>query len=610
MAKKYTGSLTLDWYNKQKAILLTDSTISTDIPAPTINWVNKDEALFYEINGSEGKGTRPYWVNREDIRVKEARPLTLQKTYKAIASDRPGTLQGTDPIYTIQESEQDDASIENILIKGDNLLALNSIKKMLSARHESGGIKCIYIDPPYNTGYGFEQYDDNLAHSEWLTLMRDRLNVLKDLLDDNGSIWISIDDEEVHYLKAICDETFGRGNFIANIVWEKRTTRENRRKFSFNHDHILLYAKNKEAFEAYRNHLPFTAEARARYSNPDNDPRGLWQSTPALAQAGHATASQFYELTNPGGIVLNPPPGNCWRYTKPRMLEEIANGNIFFTKGGNGVPRIKNFLKDNPGLTPETLWLANEVETNDLAKKHNVALVDEDIEVFETPKPEALIDRILSISTNPGDVVLDCFGGSGTTFSTATKLGRKWIGVEIGEHTDDIIISRLKKVLSGEDRGGISDAAKWNGGGSFKYYHLGPSIIEFNAKDEADFNWSLGKLFLEESFLSSYDYTLVADTSFLSSDLFANKDTLPKIGVQQVGSKTRVAIVSLNAPDGPQPTISFDELRDLYAALKVKFAPQYINVFTNRGVELAYDSKPDDLEVFKIPHAIFAELEK
>jgi adenine-specific DNA-methyltransferase len=189
-------------------------------------------------------------------------------------------------------------------------------------------------------------------------------------------------------------------------------------------------------------------------------------------------------------------------------------------------------------------------------------------------------------------------------------MGFKWIGVEVGNHADTHIVKRLHNVLDNSDKSGISKVVGWQGGGSFKYYHLGPSIITFNDKGEADFSWSLGKSFLEESFLSSYDYTLVADTSFLSADLFADKATLPKIGVQQVGSKTRVAVVSLNAPDGPQPTISFDELRSLYAALKAKFAPQYINVFTNRGVELAYDSKPDDLEVFKIPHAIFAELEK
>jgi adenine-specific DNA-methyltransferase len=292
------------------------------------------------------------------------------------------------------------------------------------------------------------------------------------------------------------------------------------------------------------------------------------------------------------------------------MLEEIEKGNVFFTKNGSGVPRIKNFLKDNPGLTPETLWLANEVETNDLAKKHNVALVDDDVEVFETPKPEALIERIIRIATNPGDLVLDCFGGSGTTFSTATKLGRKWIGVELGEHTEEIIISRLKKVISGTDKGGITSSANWKGGGAFKYYHLGPSIIDFLENGTPDFNWSLGKSFLEESFLSSYDYTLVKEVPFINADLFVDAATMPKIGIQYIKGKARVAIVSLNAPDGPQPTIGFDELRGLYNALKKEFSPEYINVFTNRGIEIAYDSKPDDLEVFKVPHAIFSELEK
>ena len=228
MAKKYKGSLTLDWFNKQKAIVnLDENSIKgkDDIPAPSINWINKEEALFYELNEEEGKGSSPYWVNRDDIRVKEARPLMFQKAYKAISKDKEGTLPGTDKEYTIQEitNEEETLDIDNMLIKGDNLLALNTLKKHFDKLPDNEKIKCIYIDPPYNTGAAFDHYDDNLAHSEWLTLMRDRLMILKSLLKDDGCIFIHVDDNEVFYLKVLMDEVFGRERFINSISVKSST---------------------------------------------------------------------------------------------------------------------------------------------------------------------------------------------------------------------------------------------------------------------------------------------------------------------------------------------------------------------------------------------------
>jgi len=374
---------------------------------------------------------------------------------------------------------------DNRLIFGDNLLALKALEQEFT-----GKVKCIYIDPPYNTGAAFEHYDDGVEHSLWLSLARDRLELIRSLLNPDGSVWISIDDTEAHYLKVLCDEIFGRFNFVATMIWEKRTSRENRRVFSFNHDYLLVYAKDKPRFESVRNPVVMSEEVIARYKNPDNDPRGDWQSISANAQAGHATAAQFYKLTLPSGRVVEPPKGRCWLYTEQKMKEEIAAGNIWFGPRGDSVPRIKKFLRDSEdeGLTPETIWPASDVGTNDGAKKALIELLP-DAAVFENPKPESLLQRVIHISTKPGDLVLDSFAGSGTTGAVAHKMGRRWIMVELGEHCRTHIIPRMKKVIDGEDPGGITEAVDWKGGGGFRYYRLAPSLLE---KDGWG-NWVISK---------------------------------------------------------------------------------------------------------------------
>jgi adenine-specific DNA-methyltransferase len=376
--------------------------------------------------------------------------------------------------YHAKQRVTENDQFDNKLIFGDNLLALKALEQ-----EYAGKVKCVFIDPPYNTGSAFTHYDDGLEHSIWLSLMRDRLEMIRTLLSDDGSLWITIDDNECHYLKVLCDEIFGRGNFVATIIWEKRTSRENRRVFSFNHDYIILYAKDKQKFETIRNPLGLNQEVLGRYKNPDNDPRGPWQSVSANAQAGHATASQFYKLILPSGREIDPPKGRCWLYTKERMKQEISAGNIWFGENGDNTPRIKKFLRDNQdkGLTPETLWIASDVGTNDDAKKGLLQLLHE-VSVFDNPKPEGLLERIIHISTNPNDLILDSFAGSGTTGAVAHKMGRRWIMIELGEHCHTHIIPRLKKVIDGEDQGGISKAVQWQGGGGFRYYTLAPSLLE------------------------------------------------------------------------------------------------------------------------------------
>jgi adenine-specific DNA-methyltransferase len=382
-----------------------------------------------------------------------------------------------DPALSYRPARRrDDGEVDgDVLIQGDNLLALKALEQPYA-----GKVRCIYIDPPYNTGSAFEQYDDCVEHSLWLSLLRERLEILRGLLRHDGSIWISIDDNEAHYLKVLGDEIFGRANFVANIVWEKRTSRENRRVFSFNHDHILVFAREKPQFEATRNPLAAPAELRARYKNPDDDPRGPWQSVSATAQAGHATASQFYELVAPNRRRHRPPEGRCWLYTERRMQEEIRAGNIWFGKDGNGVPRLKKFVAGEAHVTPETLWRAEEVGTNDDAKKHLLALFDGEGR-FDTPKPEALVARILQIATNPGDLVLDSFVGSGTTAAVATKMGRRWVAVEVGDHATSCVVPRLRKVVDGEDPGGVTTASGWRGGGGFRFFRLGECEGSFAA---------------------------------------------------------------------------------------------------------------------------------
>jgi|SRR3990167_894537 len=354
----------------------------------------------------------------------------------------------------------------NMIIQGDNLEVLEYLHGKYSQK-----VKCIYIDPPYNNGESYTHYDDQSNHEEWLKNISAVLKKLKPLLHTDGSIWISIDDSEVHYLKVEADKVFGRNNFVTTIIWQQRTTRENRKIFSNNHEYILVYCIDKKRFTQARNLLPVTDEILARYKNPDNDLRGLWQSVSANVQAGHAVESQFYEITSPSGKKHYPPNGRCWVYNKERLEREIKNNNIWFGVDGNAVPRIKKFLVDaKPGVTPETIWLGNDVGTSKVAKKHILKLFPDD-PVFDTPKPEQLIRRIFDIATDEGDLVLDAFLGSGSTASTAHKIGRRYIGIESGSHGVEYAAKRLQLVIGGED-GGISRDVGWAGGGGFDFYKM------------------------------------------------------------------------------------------------------------------------------------------
>lgn len=374
-----------------------------------------------------------------------------------------------DPIYSYGDTESG-----NMLIHGDNLLALKALEQ-----EYSGKVTCIYIDPPYNTGSAFEHYDDGVEHSIWLSLMRERIQVLYNLLNaKEGTLWISLDDNEQAYCKVICDEIFGRGNFVANVIWEKKYSPQNAAKWlSDSHDFILVYAKNKEAWHPHL--LPRTKEMDARYINRDNDPRGPWKASDATAQAGHGTKSQFYILHAPNGKEYSLPPGRCWLYTEPVMLEKIADNRIWFGESGTNVPAVKKYLSEvKQGIACKTIWFRDEVGDNQEAKKEIKQLFPHDENPFETPKPERLIERIITLASNSGDLVLDSFLGSGTTAAVAQKMGRRYIGIELGNHAYTHCYPRLKKVTDGTDPGGISKAQNWKGGSGFKFYELAPSLLK------------------------------------------------------------------------------------------------------------------------------------
>ena len=368
-----------------------------------------------------------------------------------------------------------DRDAGNMLIQGDNLEALKALLP-----YYAGQVKCIYIDPPYNTGSAFEHYDDNLEHSQWLAMMWPRLELLRELLAEDGSIWVNIDDYESHYLKVMMDEVFGRRNFIANLVWQKRTSRENRKAIGSAHDHIFVFArKDATNWKNYRNLEPDTD---AGYSNPDNDPKGRWRSIPFSAQGFRP--NQMYKIETPTGVLLDPPKGRCWGATEPEFLRHLTEGRVYWPKGGAGRPRIKKYEWQDSGLAPMTWWTASESGDNQRAKKEILALF-EDEDIFDTPKPERLLERIIHIATNPGDLVLDSFLGSGTTAAVTQKMGRRYIGIEMGDHAVTHCAPRLQKVVDGE-QGGISKAHNWQGGGGFRFYRLGPPVFTEDGQIQPD----------------------------------------------------------------------------------------------------------------------------
>jgi adenine-specific DNA-methyltransferase len=360
-----------------------------------------------------------------------------------------------------------DPDAPNMLIQGDNLEALKALLP-----YYAGRVKCIFIDPPYNTRSAFAHYDDNLEHSQWLEMMFPRLLLLRELLADDGSIWVTIDDNESHYLKVIMDEVFGRKNFVSNLIWEKADSpRNSARQFSTDHDHIIVFGMNPDWVPS---RLPRTAESNAIYSNPDGDERGAW--IPGDPYANKPYSKGLYSVQGPSGRSFSPPPGRYWRVSEQKLKELNEEGRIWWGPTGEARPSIKRYLSEVSDLVPRTLWSKTDVGSNRTSKNEMRALFPGDAS-FDTPKPERLLAKVLTIATQPGDLVLDSFLGSATTAAVAHKMSRAYIGIEMGDHATTHCAPRLKKVIEGE-QGGISETVGWSGGGGFRFYRLGESVFD------------------------------------------------------------------------------------------------------------------------------------
>ena len=397
-------------------------------------------------------------------------------------------LEDPEKSYHAAHRVSDDDIFDNRLIFGDNLLGLRSLEHDFASK-----VKCVFIDPPYNTGNDNFNYEDGLAHSTWLGMMQARIELMHRLLTPDGSIWITIDDNECHYLKVMCDEVFGRQNFVGHLIWQKVFAVKNSAKFfSSNHDHILVYAKQIELWN--RNLLPREDGPSKDYRNPDNDPRGPWNSVSLSAR--NVYNAGLWGCTTPSGRKIDGPPrGNYWKVSYGKFLDLCEDNRIWWGQNGDGIPRRKVFLSEvQTGMVPQTIWSHDEAGHTQGAKREVMAAVPEDAEVFQTPKPEKLLCRILTIATNPGDLVLDSFAGSGTTGVVSHKMGRKWIMVELGEHCHTHILPRLRKVIDGDDSGGVTESCDWQGGGGFRYYKLAPSLLE---QDEFG-NWVISQKFNAE----------------------------------------------------------------------------------------------------------------
>lgn len=395
-------------------------------------------------------------------------------------------LEDPEKSYHAKERVSENDIFDNRLIFGDNLLALKALEQ-----EYTGKVKCVFIDPPYNTGSAFEHYDDGIEHSIWLSLIRDRLEIIRNLLSEDGSLWITIDDNEAHYLKVLCDEIFGRTNFVANCLWQKvYSERMDARGFSNAHDHILVYQKTS-MFKVNQ----ISKEQNTKQFNFYDKKANKHYRRRSLRKEGSESLrkdrpSMWYEIEAPDGSQIFPvkPDGTegRWRWKKEN-LEKRKDELDFVNKDGKWEIYVKQYLEEDATRPPSTWFPNTEVGHNHEAKLEVKAFNSQD--VFTTPKPERLLERIIHLASDEGDLVLDSFSGSGTSGAVAHKMGRRWIMVELGEHCHTHIIPRMKKVIDGEDQGGVTKAVEWKGGGGFRYYRLAPSLLE---KDKWD-NWVINQ---------------------------------------------------------------------------------------------------------------------
>ncbi len=414
-------------------------------------WPGKDKFLLVP----KDETGKPIWVERDHPAASEVR-----------LADFDGFV-GEVP---------EDPYAANLLFTGDSLDVLRILCEVPEYRAiYRGKVKLVYIDPPFNTGQAFEHYDDWMEHSTWLSFMRERLLLIRDLLAPDGSVWVHLDDAEVHHMRVMMDEVFGATNFLGTAIWKRRNDpRNTAQHLSMDHDTVLVFARDIPRCQF--NQLPRTAAMDSAYTNPDGDPRGPWRRGDLAARNFYSKG--LYAVTTPSGKVIpGPPSGSYWRVSEEELGRLDADGRIYWGTHGDSRPYLKRFLSEVAGgRVPSSVWHPEEVGFVRNGKEEARALVGD---VFATPKPERLLERVLQVASVSGDIVFDCFAGSGTTAAVAHKMGRRWVTVELSPSTvEQFTLPRLTKVVAGEDPGGITKAAGWEGGGGFRTLTVGPSMYE------------------------------------------------------------------------------------------------------------------------------------
>ena len=460
---------------------------------------------------------------------------------------------------------------DNKVIFGDNLLALKALEQEFT-----GTIKCIYIDPPYNTGSAFEHYDDGVEHSLWLSLMRERLIILWRLLSTDGSLWVSIDDTEMPYLRVLLDEVCGRECFVATNVWQKRYSRENREAIGDAHEYVLTYAKDTNVFKRVRNKLPLGEKQLAVYKNSNKDPKGKWRAVSLSAQGFRP--NQMYEIVSPiTGKRHRPPEGSCWKVIEPEYQKLLADKRIYFGKDGNAVPGRIQYLKDIEGIVPWTWWPHEEAGHTDESKREIQQLFGK-TDAFDTPKPERLIHRVIQIATNEGDLVLDSFAGSGTTGAVAHKMNRRWILIELEETCHTLILPRMQKVIEGTDPGGITQAVGWKGGGGFRYYQLAPSLLKTDKWGNLVINKEFNADMLSQAVCKLESYTYAPSDALYWQHGHSSEKSFIYVTTQHL---SREQLAQLNDEVGPSRSLliccaAFRGKPENYPHLELKKIPKAV----------------------------------
>ncbi len=476
--------------------------------------------------------------------------------------------------YHAKHRVTDNDIFDNRLIFGDNLLALKALEGEFS-----GKVKCVFIDPPYNTGSAFTHYDDGVEHSIWLSLMRDRLEIIRRLLSDDGSLWITIDDNEAHYLKVLCDEVFGRANFISNFIWQKSYGGGSKaRWFVGLHEHILCYAKDISQFpDMWLLPDPEAVKKYYKYSDSKFAERGPYRLQPLATTSMDDRPNLRYPIVMKDGQEIW--PEKQWQWSKDRVVQALANDEIVITnKSGKITVSYKQYLRDSSGeerrRKPVTIISGHYTQHGTYESMELFGLEDK----FSFPKPEGLIQTILESCTNPNDLVLDSFAGSGTTGAVAHKMGRRWIMVELGEHCHTHIIPRLQKVIDGEDQGGVSKTVNWRGGGGFRYYRLAPSLLEKDKWGNWVINHEYNATMLAEALckLEGFSYA-PSDAVYWQHGHSTERDFV----YVTTASLTHEQLQQLSDEVGPERTLlvlctAFRAKADAYPNLTVKKIPRQV----------------------------------